>query len=98
MLTDIEKALETLDSVSQAVVVPINSESIQGQKLVAFCVKKPDVQCTDVEIRAASAKILPKYAVPDAVMLVGSLPLLPSGKPDQQVLKAQAEVLLDNVS
>ncbi len=90
LLADIEKALETLDDVVQAVVVPIQAENIQGQSLVAFCVKMPNAPVTDQHIRTASAKILPKYAVPDSVVLLDALPLLPSGKADQQALKTYA--------
>jgi len=94
LLADIEKALETLDSVTQAVVVPINSRNIQGQTLVAFCVKAAITPPTEAELRSASTKILPKYGVPDVFLMVDHLPLLPSGKPDQQALKKQAEAAL----
>jgi acyl-coenzyme A synthetase/AMP-(fatty) acid ligase len=94
LLADIEKALETFDSVTQAVVVPINSTNIQGQTLVAFCVKAVNTSPTETELRSASSKILPKYGVPDVFLMVDNLPLLPSGKPDQQALKKQAEAAL----
>jgi acyl-coenzyme A synthetase/AMP-(fatty) acid ligase len=91
LLPDIENALETLDTVGQAVVLATRSETIQGQRLIAFCVGKSGHTPTGSQIRAAGAKILPKYAVPDDVAVLDALPLLPSGKVDRQALAALAE-------
>jgi o-succinylbenzoate---CoA ligase len=41
-------------------------------------------------LRALLRDRLPVYAIPAALLLVPKLPLLPSGKPDREALRAQA--------
>jgi acyl-coenzyme A synthetase/AMP-(fatty) acid ligase len=91
LLADVERLMEKLDYLAQVVVVTTKAETIQGQKLVACCVLKPTMQATPESCRNDCTTILPKYAVPDTVVFLNNLPLLPSGKVDQQALIALAE-------
>ena len=59
-----------------------------AERLTAFCVPRNSVSLTDAQVREACFERLPKYAIPDAVMLLDNLPLLPSGKVDRQRLTA----------
>jgi acyl-coenzyme A synthetase/AMP-(fatty) acid ligase len=94
LLADVETRLEQLAYVSQAVVVNTKAETIQGQLLVACIVLKASSTVDEAQLRSESAALLPKYAVPDRVLFLNKLPLLPSGKTDQQALIALAEQLL----
>ncbi len=91
LLADIERLMEQLEYIAQVVVISTKAENIQGQKLVACCVLKPNKTVTTETCRNDCMTILPKYAVPDSVLFLNELPLLPSGKFDQQTLIALAE-------
>ncbi|MGH8552968.1 MAG: class I adenylate-forming enzyme family protein, partial [Methylococcales bacterium] len=91
LLSDIEKAMEGLEGISQVAIVASAAETIQGQRIIAFCVAESGLQRSGPEIRQASAAVLPKYALPDEVVLLESLPILPSGKLDRQALVLLAE-------
>ncbi|TAN46942.1 MAG: long-chain fatty acid--CoA ligase [Methylococcaceae bacterium] len=86
LLSDVERILEQIDGIAQVAVVVGKGDNIQGQRLVAFCVLQPNSTLTEAQIRLASSGKLPKYAVPDAVLVLDAMPMLPSGKVDQQAL------------
>ncbi|MGH8547089.1 MAG: class I adenylate-forming enzyme family protein [Methylococcales bacterium] len=86
--TDIEQALERLDPIEQAVVVAIQAEEKRGQRLAVFCALKSPAALSSAQIRAACFEFLPRYAVPDQVIVVQALPTLASGKVDRQALAA----------
>ncbi|EDN69034.1 AMP-dependent synthetase and ligase [Beggiatoa sp. PS] len=88
LFSDIEKAMEKLKQIEQVVVIAAQGEEKRGQRIVAFCVldKKEGNQLNDSQIRETCFKILPKYAIPDAVKIIDSLPTLPNGKVDRQTL------------
>lgn len=87
LLADVERMMEQLDYLAQVAVVATKAEDIQGQKLRAFCVLAPNSQAIEVEkIHQDCKSILPKYAVPDEIIILEKFPLLPSGKTDQQAL------------
>lgn len=94
LLSEVEILMEKLNYLAQVIVVATKVETIQGQKLVACCVLKPNNTITPENCRHDCITILPKYAVPDNVLFVDRLPLLPSGKVDQQALIALAEQAL----
>jgi len=89
LFSDIEKAMETIDCIER-VVVMARGESKRGQKIVAFCVPTQGTTPSDTQIRTACFDILPKYAIPDHVFVVNSLPTLPNGKVDRPVLVEMA--------
>lgn len=86
LLSDIEKALETLPEVAQAAVVAAGEEDRRGQRLAAFCTLRSGARADEHGIRAACFEHLPKHAIPDRVHVLEALPLLPSGKLDRQTL------------
>ena len=88
---DIEKALIEIDAVEQAIVLISDEETIRGQKLYAFCIAKNTAkeEITTHSIRTACFDLLPKYAIPDEIILHRQFPLSASGKIDRQALKQQ---------
>lgn len=92
LLSDIERIMEQFAQIEQVVVVASTEENRRGPRLTAFCVPGGEALLDGPQVRARCFDSLPKYAVPDEVRIVDSLPLLPSGKVDQQMLKAMAEV------
>ena len=83
--SDVERAIDTCDSVELSVVVA-KGESSRGKGLVAYCVPAKGFQPLESEIRSHCFDRLPKRAVPDAIHILKSLPLLPNGKVDRQAL------------
>jgi acyl-CoA synthetase (AMP-forming)/AMP-acid ligase II len=82
---DVENALKRIDGIDAAVVVS-KGESLRGKGLLAYCVPAKESSITETAIRSACFERLPHHAVPDEIVLLGSLPLLPSGKVDRQKL------------
>ncbi|MEK7990873.1 MAG: fatty acid--CoA ligase family protein [Thiotrichaceae bacterium] len=83
LLSDVEAALEKIEAVQQAIVLPIAGDDIRGQRIAAFCVS----DITNQQIREICFDVLPQYAIPDEVHVLKTLPMLPSGKVDRQKLK-----------
>jgi acyl-CoA synthetase (AMP-forming)/AMP-acid ligase II len=83
--SDVERAIDTCDSVELSVVVA-KGESSRGKGLVAYCIPAKGFQPVESEIRAHCFDRLPKRAVPDSIQILKSLPLLPNGKVDRQAL------------
>jgi acyl-coenzyme A synthetase/AMP-(fatty) acid ligase len=91
-LADIEQQMEKIPAVDQVVVVRAagrtNSKANKDEQIVAICVVNPGATATPVQLRQHCFDLLPAYAIPDAVFIVETLPLLPSGKVDRQALIA----------
>ncbi len=88
--TDIENALLRTGEVEQAVVLSGQQETVRGQKLYAFCISKkttPSRDITSQSIRQACFEQLPRYAVPDEIILMEAFPLAPSGKINRRLLQ-----------
>lgn len=83
--SEVEQAIETLAGI-ESVIVEAQGESQRGKGLVAYCVLTKETTLSEVEIRAFCFKILPKYAIPDQVVILNALPLLQNGKVDRQKL------------
>lgn len=86
LLTDIEKAIETITGVETAVTVATTQETDRGKQLKSYCLLAKDNQLTPTQIRSACFDLLPRRAIPDEVVIVSHLPLLPNGKVDRQQL------------
>lgn len=87
VFADVEAAVEKVEGVERAVVVAAG-ESRRGARLVAVCL--PRAGGGDLRPEAVRQKcfdLLPRYAVPDEVILVESLPHLPSGKVDRRAVR-----------
>lgn len=92
LLADIEKAMEKIDIVGQVVVLTTSNEHKRGQQIVAFCLLNKRVSLDNLQIRAKCFEILPKYAIPDEVRILETLPTLPSGKVDRQALNVMVKI------
>ena len=87
VFADVEAALEKADGVQRAVVITAG-ESRRGGRLIGVCVADPAGHAPLPEaVRHDCMGRLPRYAVPDDVVIVDSLPQLPSGKIDRRALR-----------
>ncbi len=87
VFVEVEAAVEQVEGVQRAVVVTAG-ETRRGPRLVAVCQGGPEaggLQPDDVRRRCSA--LLPRYAVPDEVVVVDSLPHLPSGKVDRRAIQ-----------
>jgi acyl-CoA synthetase (AMP-forming)/AMP-acid ligase II len=87
VFADLEAALERVDGVQRAVVVA-SGETRRGSRLIGICqvdgsrpAPQPDA------VRRSCSSLVPRYAVPDEVVIVDALPQLPSGKVDRRALR-----------
>jgi len=91
-LAEIEQQMEKIPAVEQVVVVraaaSTDSKANEDEQMVAICVVNPGETATPAQLRQRCFDLLPAYAIPDAVLIVETLPLLPSGKVDRQALIA----------
>jgi amino acid adenylation domain-containing protein len=86
-LGEIEAVLGKHRKVQQAVVIV--REDIPGNKrLVTYVVAKPELVPTDSELRNFLKQKLPDYMIPNAFVMLPSLPLSPNGKVDRRALPA----------
>lgn len=85
LLTDIEKAIETVDGVEKAIAIT-NGETMRGKKITACCLLEKNSQVTSKEIKNRCFQLLTRNAIPDEIKIVSELPLLPNGKVDRQRL------------
>ena len=83
---EIERQMEQIAGLEQVVVVGKGA----AEQLTAFCVLGNPALMTDAQIREQCFEHLPNYAIPDTVLLLDALPLLPSGKVDRQRLTVLA--------
>jgi acyl-CoA synthetase (AMP-forming)/AMP-acid ligase II len=87
VFADVEAAVEKVSGVVRAVVVA-SGESRRGDRLVAVCLAEPSGgEGRPAAIRQKCFDLLPRYAVPDEVVIVESLPHLPSGKVDRRAVR-----------
>ncbi len=84
---EVEAVLAGHESVAVAVVVGVGGDAT-GETLHAFVVPRPGTEVDRADLlRFARARIA-GYKLPYAIHVVPELPLLPSGKPDRQALRA----------
>ena len=89
VFADVEAALEKADGVQRAVVVA-SGETRRGSRLIAVCLADGKGERPQPEaVRLQCADRLPRYALPDLVVVVDALPQLPSGKVDRRALREQ---------
>jgi acyl-coenzyme A synthetase/AMP-(fatty) acid ligase len=87
VFADVESALERVEGVQRAVVLAAG-EQLRGSRLIGICVAETTGPVPQPEaVRARCFDLLPRYAVPDEVMIVESLPQLPSGKINRPALR-----------
>lgn len=85
-LGEIEAALAALPEVLQAVVTA--REDGRGKQLVAYVVPVAGATPDAAALRQELREWLPEYMVPSALVLLDTLPLMPSGKLDRKALPA----------
>ncbi len=87
VFADVESALEKVEGVQRAVVVA-SGETLRGSRLVGICLADGKGHAPQPEaVRWKCFELLPRYAVPDKVVIVDSLPQLPSGKINRRALR-----------
>jgi acyl-coenzyme A synthetase/AMP-(fatty) acid ligase len=87
VFADVESALEKVEGVQRAVVLA-SGETLRGTRLIGFCVADGNGHALQPEaVRRTCFELLPRYAVPDEVVIVDSLPQLPSGKINRPALR-----------
>ncbi len=84
-LGEIESALYRIPHVQDAVVVPVPDETI-GNRLVAFLVLAGDNTTSSDKVMDQLGKFLPKYMLPEKVLIEEQLPNTSNGKVDRQKL------------
>src|SRR5579871_2714396 len=86
-LGDVESAIAALDAVTNAVVLA--REAPSGERyLCAYIASGERSNWTPASLRGALAERLPEYMLPDAVLFLPELPVLPNGKVDRKALPA----------
>lgn len=91
VFADVEAAVEKVEGVRRAVLVAAG-ENRRGSRLVAVCLADPEGEALRPEaVRQKCFDLLPRYAVPDEVLIVDSLPHLPSGKIDRRAVRDRIE-------
>jgi acyl-coenzyme A synthetase/AMP-(fatty) acid ligase len=87
--SDIEGQFESIKEVEKVVVVA-KGEGKWGKAITAFCVPRRNVQVNADQLRKRCHDLLPRYAIPDSIVIIESLPKLPSGKVDRIALAGKA--------
>ena len=90
VFADVEAAVERVEGIQRAVVVA-EGESRRGPRLVAVCLPSDSAGPRPEAVRQRCFDLLPRYAVPDEVLIVDSLPQLPSGKVDRRAVRELAK-------
>ena len=87
---EVAAVLEDCPGVREAVVIG-RPDPEWGELVTAIVVASDPAAPPALDaLRAFVRGVLPDYAAPRAVVLVEAIPLLPSGKPDLQALRALA--------
>ncbi len=86
----VEAVIESIPMVAHAVVVGVDDEE-WGQVVVAI-VETEEAHMTDIE--KAAADRLARHEIPKHWIAVGSIPLLPTGKPDREAARDLATTVL----
>ncbi|MFE7722813.1 amino acid adenylation domain-containing protein [Nocardia rhizosphaerihabitans] len=84
---EIEAALLGVPGVGQAAVV-VRADEHAGDRLIGYVVPVDGAALDPVAVRAEVAEFLTGYMVPDAVVVIASLPLTANGKLDRATLPA----------
>jgi amino acid adenylation domain-containing protein/thioester reductase-like protein len=84
-LGEVETRLAAHPEVAEAVAV-VREDPPGDRRLVAYVVAEPDRAPTAAELRRWLSETLPAYMLPQAVVMLGSLPHTPNGKVDRRAL------------
>ncbi|MFB8266173.1 amino acid adenylation domain-containing protein, partial [Streptomyces sp. NPDC055955] len=86
-LSEVEAALAAQPGVRQAAVV-VREDRPGDQRLVGYTIPAPGQELEAQELRRGTARTLPDYMVPAAIVVLDALPLSPNGKLDRRALPA----------
>ncbi|MDO9265085.1 MAG: fatty acid--CoA ligase family protein [Desulfosalsimonadaceae bacterium] len=87
---DVEKKIGSISGVESVVVVSIGVTN-RGKGMAAYCTLKKGLKLTPEAVRQTCFELLPRRAVPDHIILMDTLPLMPNGKIDRMKLTRMAE-------
>ncbi|MEB3279240.1 MAG: amino acid adenylation domain-containing protein [Lyngbya sp.] len=90
-LGEIEAVLNQHDNVQVSCVI-VREDTPGDKRLVAYIVPQKQAKTTTSELRKFIANKLPKYMVPNAFVLLESLPLNANGKVDRRALKPPSNI------
>jgi amino acid adenylation domain-containing protein len=93
-LAEVEKALQALPTVQDAVVVA-QDIAAGGTQLVAFVVAVEQPGPPAAEFRRALAYVLPKYMIPSQIVNVTALPRTSNGKVDRRAFRVPPAAVQD---
>ncbi|MFA0965016.1 amino acid adenylation domain-containing protein [Roseivirga sp. BDSF3-8] len=88
-LGEVESVLESMPGIQLAAAAALDGGV--GQKMLAAFIVTQDQEVTDAGIKEYLAKRLPKYMVPQLVIHLDEMPLLPNGKLDRNKLQTLGE-------
>ncbi|WP_246223484.1 amino acid adenylation domain-containing protein [Fulvivirga kasyanovii] len=91
-LEEVESALESISGIDAGAAAAVDGGA--GQKMLAAYVVCSDKTVTEEKVKAHLAQRLPKYMVPQMVIYLKELPLLPNGKLDRNKLQNLKEARL----
>ena len=94
-LGEIEARCEEAPGVSRSVVLA-REDSPGDVRLVAYLALEPGAVCDEDALRERLRSRLPQYMLPQHVVLLPALPLLPNGKVDRKSLPRPAETRTDS--
>lgn len=99
-LGEIESTLESMPGIEAAVADVVTGGA--GQKILVMYIICPDKTVTEIAVKEYLSKRLPKYMVPQVVVYLDELPILPNGKLDRNRLPKlekvrNSELLLDGM-
>ncbi len=86
-LGEVEAVLAGLPGVAQAAVA-VREDREGDQRLAGYVVPAPGAELDPAGLREACGRVLPRYMVPTALMVLDRLPLSPIGKLDRRALPA----------
>jgi amino acid adenylation domain-containing protein len=84
-LGEIEARLAALPGITRTVVVA-HEAALGDVRLIGYVVAAPDTKPNPASIRDALRAELPDYMVPQQIVVIESMPLLPNGKIDRKAL------------
>ena len=86
-LGEIESQLAACAGVARAVCM-VREDRADDPRLVAYVVPEAGLALDEAELRARLRGVLPEYMVPQHLVLLAAIPLLPNGKIDRKALPA----------
>ncbi|MGL4573191.1 MAG: amino acid adenylation domain-containing protein [Burkholderiaceae bacterium] len=95
-LGEIENALQALPQVQRSVVI-VREDQPGDQRLIAYVVPKASEQLNHNLLIEALRARLPDYMLPQSIVELTAIPLLPNGKIDRKALPAPKQVAVHHI-